>query len=157
MSCRNLVRIIIDGGSKDGSKELIEQNQSKISWWCSEPDKGIYNAMNKGIAHAHGDYCLFLNSGDYFYDKCVLEEVCVQRYSSDLVYGDIIDNNTGKPKGNFKGEHITLADFFYSLFPHQATLIRRELFTKWGGMMKDIKSFLIGSSLWRWLYNMMFQ
>ena len=54
--------IVIDGGSNDGSKELIEQNTEKISYWISEPDKGIYNAMNKGISAAKGDYLLFLNS-----------------------------------------------------------------------------------------------
>ena len=52
--------IIIDGGSKDGSKELIEQYQQYFAYWCSEPDKGVYNAMNKGIKHAQGEYLLFL-------------------------------------------------------------------------------------------------
>ena len=61
--------IVIDGGSNDGSKELIEENTDKISYWISEPDKGIYNAMNKGIKVANGEYLLFLNSGDKFYNK----------------------------------------------------------------------------------------
>ena len=56
--------IVIDGGSTDGSKDLIVNNQDKIAYWCSEKDSGIYNAMNKGIREASGEYLLFLNSGD---------------------------------------------------------------------------------------------
>ena len=67
--------IIIDGGSTDGSKELIEKYQQHFSFWCSEPDKGIYNAINKGIAHAHGDYIQFLHSGDYLFEPTTLEKV----------------------------------------------------------------------------------
>lgn len=48
--------IVIDGGSTDGGKELLEEHQEKFSYWVSEPDKGIYNAMNKGISHANGEY-----------------------------------------------------------------------------------------------------
>ncbi len=59
--------IVIDGGSTDGSKELIEKYSDYISYWVSEPDKGIYNAMNKGIKVAKGDYLEFLNSGDIFF------------------------------------------------------------------------------------------
>ena len=62
---RDFEWIIIDGGSTDGSMELIENNSEYISYYVSEPDKGIYNAMNKGIMASHGEYLLFLNSGDY--------------------------------------------------------------------------------------------
>lgn len=140
---RNFEWIIIDGGSKDGSKELIEriaQNpSSNIAFWCSENDKGIYNAMNKGLSHAHGDYCLFLNSGDCLYNENVLFDLSNELHSSDFIYGNQIDSVTGKRKGNFKGEQITLADFFYSSFPHQATFIKRELFEKWGGYDENYK------------------
>ncbi|MDR2910496.1 MAG: glycosyltransferase [Bacteroidales bacterium] len=57
--------IVIDGGSTDGSADIIKQHANKITYWVSEPDKGIYNAMNKGIRVAKGEYCLFLNSGDW--------------------------------------------------------------------------------------------
>ena len=66
--------IVIDGGSSDGSKELIESNKSKINYWVSEPDKGIYHAMNKGIAKATGEYLLFLNSGDELLNESVIEK-----------------------------------------------------------------------------------
>lgn len=61
--------IVIDGGSTDGSRELIEQYSNHFAYWCNEPDKGIYNAMNKGIAHAKGEWLQFLNSGDVLYSK----------------------------------------------------------------------------------------
>jgi glycosyltransferase involved in cell wall biosynthesis len=57
--------IVIDGGSTDGCKELIEQNH-QINYWVSEKDSGVYNAMNKGIRKATGDYVIFMNSGDFF-------------------------------------------------------------------------------------------
>lgn len=73
---RDFEWIIIDGGSTDGSRELIEEvaarPDSQVSYWCSEPDKGIYNAMNKGTAKAKGEYYLFLNSGDSLYDNEII-------------------------------------------------------------------------------------
>ncbi len=60
----NIEYIIIDGASTDGSIDVIKKFEDKIDWWASEPDTGIYNAMNKGIKIATGDYCQFLNSGD---------------------------------------------------------------------------------------------
>ena len=64
--------IIIDSGSTDGSVELIKEYTDEVSYWISEPDNGIYGAMNKGIHLAHGEYLLFMNSGDQIYDKDVL-------------------------------------------------------------------------------------
>ena len=65
--------IVVDGGSTDKSVDIIKQNENIISFWVSEKDNGIYNAMNKGVSFSHGEYLLFLNSGDYFADKEVLE------------------------------------------------------------------------------------
>lgn len=80
--------IIIDGGSTDGSKELIEKYQEYFAYWCSEPDKGIYNAMNKGISHAKGLYSICMNSGDSFYEKETLEKVFSKERNADFLYGD---------------------------------------------------------------------
>src|SRR5690606_27175837 len=66
--------IVIDGGSTDNSLDIIERNSAKISYWISEPDKGVYEAMNKGIKQANGDYLLFLNSGDYLINDRVIED-----------------------------------------------------------------------------------
>ena len=65
--------IVIDGGSTDGSTDVLKEFDDKITYWVSEPDKGIYNGMNKGIAKATGDYLNFMNSGDCFYNEKVLE------------------------------------------------------------------------------------
>src|SRR5688572_27521016 len=66
--------IVIDGGSTDGSGAYIESKSKHFHYWVSEPDKGIYNAMNKGIVKATGEYLLFLNSGDHFFNDTVLEK-----------------------------------------------------------------------------------
>jgi len=82
--------IVIDGGSTDGSRELIEEYSSYMSYWVSEPDKGIYNAMNKGVSHAKGDYCQFLNSGDWLYASDTLEKVFSDNHDEDVLYGDYV-------------------------------------------------------------------
>ena len=70
--------LVIDGGSTDGSREFIEQHQDKFAYWCSEPDKGIYNAMNKGIVKAKGEYLNFMNSGDCFASSFVVASTCAR-------------------------------------------------------------------------------
>ena len=82
--------IIIDGASTDGSREFIESCSSKLAYWVSEKDNGVYHAMNKGIGHARGDYLLFLNSGDYLNDAEVLARVFNRPLQEDIIYGDII-------------------------------------------------------------------
>ncbi|MGK0307850.1 MAG: glycosyltransferase involved in cell wall biosynthesis, partial [Urechidicola sp.] len=66
--------IVIDGGSTDGSKAYIELYHKDLAYWVSEPDQGIYHAMNKGIDQATGDYLLFLNSGDWLVDNFVIDK-----------------------------------------------------------------------------------
>ena len=124
--------IIIDGGSTDGSKEFIELNSDKINYWVSEPDKGIYNAMNKGIIKSNGEYLLFLNSGDYFAYQYSLNNFISETINKDfdIIYGNqfaLFDNN--KINKQYFPDIIT---FYYLAFlnspPHQATLIKRQLF-----------------------------
>ncbi|MCB8994777.1 MAG: glycosyltransferase [Bacteroidales bacterium] len=81
--------IVVDGGSKDNTLELIKNYQSIISKWISEPDDGLYSAMNKGLAMASGEYVLFLNAGDEFYNENVLEAVfSSSQTESDVYYGE---------------------------------------------------------------------
>lgn len=82
--------IVIDGGSTDGSRELIERYQEHFAYWCSEPDEGVYNAMNKGIAKAKGEYLNFMNSGDTYYEAETLQKVFAEKRSADVVYGDCL-------------------------------------------------------------------
>jgi len=81
--------IVIDGGSADDSVSIIRKYSNHISYWVSEKDKGIYNAMNKGILKATGDYCLFLNSGDTFYENDTLKNA-VERLDADFVCGNVL-------------------------------------------------------------------
>ena len=89
--------IIIDGGSNDGTKELIETTSNRLeksdsnvvlSFWCSEPDLGVYNAQNKGISHAKGEYLNFMNAGDVFHNEFTLSEVFSNELYGDVVYGN---------------------------------------------------------------------
>lgn len=125
--------IIIDGGSIDGSVELIEEYADKISFWITEPDKGIYNAMNKGILNATGEYCLFLNSGDWLVDENVVFDFIKRTYTEDIVAGNI---NTIDEFGNSEiyesPNDLTLDFLYYANLPHQATFIKRELFHEFG-------------------------
>lgn len=86
-SCKDYEYIVIDGGSTDDSVELIRRYEPDINYWVSERDRGIYDAMNKGIAMAKGDYCLFLNAGDTFFNDNVLEN------ASGLLDNDIVCGN----------------------------------------------------------------
>ncbi len=82
--------ILIDGGSTDGSKEFIEANADKLTYWVSEKDNGLYNAMNKGIQKSIGDYLIFMNSGDMFFNGDVLSEVFIKEHTSDILCGSTI-------------------------------------------------------------------
>ena len=119
--------IVIDGGSTDGSREFIEQHQDKFAYWCSEPDKGIYNAMNKGVFHAHGQYCLFLNSGDHFYGNKTLKESQVQQWNNDFICYDIIWDNDSLHNYQRVPDFISDTFLLISTLPHQSTLIRTIL------------------------------
>jgi glycosyltransferase involved in cell wall biosynthesis len=74
--------IIIDGGSKDGTVELLKTNSTKFSYWISEPDRGVYNAWNKGLAQAQGEWICFLGADDYFWiPRCWSEWLCIWKCS----------------------------------------------------------------------------
>jgi glycosyltransferase involved in cell wall biosynthesis len=84
--------IVVDGGSNDGTLGIIKKHESGIASWVSEPDNGIYDAMNKGISRATGKWILFMNSGDRFFDAQVLSSFAASRFdeAADIVYGDAI-------------------------------------------------------------------
>lgn len=122
--------IVIDGGSKDGSRELIERYADHFAYWCSEPDKGIYNAMNKGIEKASGDWFLFLNSGDWLYSNDVLNKVFSVPNDADILYGDVMYH---WPDGRGlemerKPDKLSLYFFYTDTLCHQATFYRKNIF-----------------------------
>lgn len=86
----NIEYIIIDGGSTDGTVDIIKKYSNKISYWISEPDKGIYDAMNKGINKATGDWINFMNAGDTFYSCESISTICnfLEKTTAEIIYGD---------------------------------------------------------------------
>lgn len=132
--------IIIDGASTDGSKEVIEKNSDRFSYWVSENDHGIYNAMNKGILKAKGDYLLFLNSGDWFIDAQILENTISSVKDADIVYADgYIENENGLRTLIKIPEEPGLSFFSKTSLFHPSSFIKRELFEKYGLYNEDNK------------------
>lgn len=123
----NIEFIIIDGGSSDDSKKIILQYKNQITYWCSEKDSGIYNAMNKGIKKSTGDYCIFMNSGDTFYNEKSIEDIYNEtHFNADIITGATIDNKN-KIWYAPTDEQLTLHYLLKSSISHQATFIKREL------------------------------
>ena len=84
----NVEYIIVDGGSTDGTLDIIRKYSSRITRWVSEPDKGIFDAMNKSAHMATGEYINFMNAGDLFFDEKVLSDIFAGRsYDEDVLYG----------------------------------------------------------------------
>lgn len=119
--------IIIDGGSTDGSKELIERYQENLAYWCSEPDKGVYNAMNKGIAKAKGEYLNFMNSGDSFYEADTLMKVFVKGRKADILYGDCLRLYENREVLHRYPQPLELYSLYSGPICHQAMMIRSSL------------------------------
>lgn len=130
--------IVIDGGSSDGSLELIKKYHNKMAYWCSEPDNGIYNAINKGIAHAHGEYIQVLNSGDCLFEPTTLEKVFAQNLYGDINYGDAMlcyhpQTGTYAYQNGIKldkkyPDTVSLNYFKHDVINHQACFFRRSIF-----------------------------
>lgn len=124
--------IVVDGGSTDGSLEYIESQKQYFDYWVSEPDKGIYNAMNKGILKATGEYLLFLNSGDHLYNNGVFKKNINKIVEYDLIYFDweVVGNSSSKIV--VFPDKLKFSNLFFGSLPHQATFIKKMLFNKYG-------------------------
>jgi len=129
---RDFEYIVIDGGSTDGSKEYIEQHADMLDYWVSEPDKGIYNAMNKGILKASGEFLLFLNSGDHLIENTILEQNYKYIVKYDLIYFDLKVVNNEKSFIKRYPNKLSFSYFLKDTLPHPATFIRRSLFGNLG-------------------------
>lgn len=120
--------LIIDGGSTDGSERFITGLDRRPDYWCSEPDGGIYPAMNKGVSLAKGDYVLFINSGDTLTDPQSLERIVPSLGTHDFVYGNLIfHENDGREWVQTPPDRPTINFFMQHSLPHPATCIRRRL------------------------------
>ena len=120
---KNIEYIIIDGGSTDGSVDVIEKYKDKLHYYVSEKDNGIYEAMNKGVSHATGEYCLFLNSGDKFCENNVIEQA-LPHLEGDFIYGNLMLN--GKQKKMYP-DSISVDYFSYESLPHPSSFIKTQL------------------------------
>ena len=130
---RDFEYIVIDGASTDGSVDVIKKYADKLTHWVSEPDTGIYNAMNKGTRIAQGEYCLYLNSGDFLAADDVLEKVFNYNFSEDIV--SCICNNFDEKHEWLKvpPKDVSLFTFVGGSLPHPTSLIKRELLNRLGG------------------------
>lgn len=170
--------IVVDGGSTDGTPEWLAQvaNGGLISGgagtassgtdegygnlgvkdlgafrFVSEPDEGVYDAQNKGIGMAKGEFCFFLNAGDSFCRADVLERLLAEPVEADIVYGnEVVVDAEGKRVGYCKGvENPGFVDLYNSCMKHQATLIRRALFERYG----EYDSSLRICADWEWFFR----
>lgn len=128
----NIEYIIIDGGSTDGTVEVIKKYEDKIDKWVSEEDRGIYDAMNKGLKLATGDYVLFMNSGDEIYDSTTVEQVFGTAQHADIYYGEteMYDDSwtsLGRRRHQIP-DKFTWKSFKYGMnISHQAIYIKKSI------------------------------
>lgn len=129
--------LVLDGGSTDGTVELIRSYESHISHWISEPDGGIYNAMNKGIEMATGRYVNFMNAGDAYFEKETVAKVksaLTENPDTDLLYGKLLNLSNGEQGVQYvTGEPVSPWGLYKSIpICHQTEFIRRDLFSELG-------------------------
>lgn len=157
LSCNRIdfEHIIVDGASTDDSVEIIRKYEAKKVGhlrWISEPDKGIYDAMNKGIRMASGDYLQFLNSGDCLVSSSVVDKMYFElkrnNYPS-ILYGNMLkcflDGKVVRDQC-FGGQEITFLGFYKGTLNHSPAYIRRTLFAKYGLYDESLRIV----SDWKW-------
>jgi len=126
--------IVIDGGSSDGTANFLKEKSSSISQWVSEPDDGIYDAMNKGAKLASGEWILFMNAGDSFFSDTTLEEVESYLYSSfDVIFGGVESIYNDKYGYRTLKSYPRDLSLLWCQIPtcHQSILVKRELQVKY--------------------------
>jgi glycosyltransferase involved in cell wall biosynthesis len=135
---KNIEHIIIDGKSTDGTLDIILQNLNHISYWISETDRGMYDAINKGLEMATGNIVGILNSDDIFATADAVKSIvdCFETCDTDSVYGDLVyvdANNTQKILRYWKGVSYKRSRFRYGWMPaHPTFYVRRELIKQYG-------------------------
>lgn len=146
--------IVIDGASTDGSVEVIKNLETRFTHlkWVSEPDKGIYNAMNKGLRMASGDYIQILNSGDCLASREVTEQMLAaleKAGNPSILYGNMVkcfpDGRSMVDRG-FAGQEISMMGMYSGTLNHDPAYVRRDLFEKYGYYDESLKIV----SDWKW-------
>ena len=142
---KNIEYIIIDGASTDGTIEIVKSYRDKITKFLSEPDKGLYDAMNKGINLATGDVVGILNSDDFYINNRVIEEVVYlfQEKKVDSLFADLVfvhPTNLNKVVRYYDSSKFTLNKFAYGWMPaHPTFFVKREAYIKYGLFKTDYK------------------
>ncbi len=128
----NIDFVIIDGSSTDGTQSVIKKYESNISCWVSEPDKGIYDAMNKGASLARGEWILFMNCGDLFESRDTIANVVPYlSKEANIVYGDTLLSYGNKKQLKFKPAK-EFTDIIYGIpFCHQSVFVELDIFKKY--------------------------
>lgn len=146
---RDFDYIVIDGGSTDGSVDVIQSFANKITYWISEPDNGIYQAMNKGIRQAKGEYIQFLNSGDTLCAPDVTEKMLTGIQQSSIQVGNMIkvwqNGRTYQDRGS-ASKPITFLTFFRGTLNHSPAYIPLRLFDQYGLYDENLRMV----SDWKW-------
>ena len=158
-SYKDIEHIIIDGASTDGTVDIVKSYGDKITKFISEPDKGLYDAMNKGIKLATGDIIGILNSDDFYTDKYVIEKI-VGTFESlhvDSVFADLIyvkPENLTKTVRYYDSSKFYPAKFAYGYMPaHPTFFVRKEIYEKYGVFRTDLKIASDFDILIRFLYT----
>lgn len=124
--------IVIDGGSNQETINKLSKYKNRINQFISEKDSGVFNAMNKGIKLAHGEYLNFLNTGDFYYSEHSLQSIYEHLNGEDIIFGD----QKFLTRDDFFIKHypetIPYGWFKYECIPHQSSFIKRDLFDKYG-------------------------
>ena len=142
---KNIEYIIVDGSSRDGTIEIVQGYGDKIAKFLSEPDKGLYDAMNKGIELATGDVVGILNSDDFYIDKFVIEKVVneFEEKGVDSVFGDLVyikPGNLDKTVRYYDSSKFNPSKFAYGLIPaHPTVFLKRNIYKKYGLFRTDLK------------------
>jgi glycosyltransferase involved in cell wall biosynthesis len=141
---KNIEYIVIDGCSTDNTIAIIQKYRSSITHFLSEPDHGVYDAMNKGLNLASGDIIGFLNADDVYVDSHVIQNIVekMQTAGADCCYGDLvyINNQTHKVTRLWKSGEYKKGAFFHGwVLPHPVFFCKREIFTKFGGFNGDFQ------------------
>ncbi|WP_448162905.1 glycosyltransferase family 2 protein [Bacillus mobilis] len=128
---RDFQYIIIDGSSTDNTLEIIEENKDIVDFYVSEKDKGIYDAMNKGVIHSNGSMLLFLNAGDELYSKDVVENILNCKDEDwDILYGDVMLVKNGLSILKRQPMNINKEYFFKDNLCHQSIIFKKKIIEK---------------------------
>jgi glycosyltransferase involved in cell wall biosynthesis len=138
--------IVIDGGSTDGSAEIVQKNDAQLAYWLSEPDRGIYDAWNKALLHVRGEWICFLGADDYLWSNDVLERIVPSLNQAtpaiSLVYGQVaVVNRNGEEVSRVGHSWASVSKLFPEIMciPHTGLMHHRSIFGRWGNFDRSFR------------------